>query len=154
MTPPLILVVEDNQTNQVLTEAVLSRDGYRVEVAGTAEDARTVLKQTTPDLILMDLQLPGQDGLSFTRALKLDPATAAIPVVAMTAHAMMGDAEDAIAAGRVAYIAKPIDTRSLGVQLRGYLVTGDVSDPSGEPPLLKRRPPRLSQRRGPRKSEG
>ncbi len=133
MRPPLILVVEDNETNQVLTEAVLSRDGYLVKLAGTSEDARTVLKQTTPDLILMDLQLPGQDGLSFTRALKLDPATAAIPVVAMTAHAMMGDAEDAIAAGCVAYITKPIDTRTLGVQLRGYLVTGDVSDPAGGP---------------------
>ena len=129
MRPALILVVEDNETNQVLTEAVLSRDGYRVEIAGTAEDARAALKLTTPDLILMDLQLPGEDGLSFTRALKLDLATAAIPEVAMTAHALLGDAEDALAAGCIDYIAKPIDTRTLGAQLRRYLVTGNEGHP-------------------------
>jgi CheY-like chemotaxis protein len=69
----------------------------------------------------MDLQLPGLDGLAFTRVLKADPGTAAIPVVAMTAHAMMGDAEKAMSAGCAGYIPKPIDTRTLGNQVRRYL---------------------------------
>jgi CheY-like chemotaxis protein len=69
----------------------------------------------------MDVQLPGQDGLSLTRALKADPNTANIPVIALTAHAMMGDREQTIAAGCAGYIAKPIDTRTLGQQIREIL---------------------------------
>lgn len=121
MTAPLILVVEDNETNQMLTVAVLERDGYRVMVAGNAEEARAQLKTETPHLILMDVQLPGEDGLAFTRKLKRNRATSLIPVVAMTAHAMQGDAELAIKAGCSGYIAKPIDTRALADQLRRYL---------------------------------
>jgi CheY-like chemotaxis protein len=121
LTKPLVLVVEDNETNQLLTLAVLQRDGYDVMIAGSSEEALTKLESRTPDVILMDLQLPGQDGLSLTRALKADPALAGIPVVAMTAHAMMGDAEEALAAGCAGYIAKPIDTRTLGEQVRRYL---------------------------------
>jgi CheY-like chemotaxis protein len=74
-----------------------------------------------PDLILMDVQLPGQDGLSLTRQLKADPATAAIPIVALTAHAMASDRDDALSAGCVGYISKPIDTRTLGDLVRGFL---------------------------------
>ena len=118
---PLVLLVEDNETNQMLTTAVLERDGYRVDVAGTAEEARAVIERRRPDLILMDLQLPGVDGLAFTRALRGDPTTADIPVVAMTAHVMAGDREDAIAAGCADYIPKPIDTRTLGETLRRHL---------------------------------
>jgi len=116
-----VLLVEDNETNQMLTTAVLQRDGYRVTVAGTAEEALAMIRTEKPDLILMDLQLPGKDGLSFTRALKQDPATAAIPVVAMTAHVMMGDEAQAMAAGCAGYIAKPIDTRTLGGEVRRHL---------------------------------
>jgi len=118
---PLILLVEDNETNQMLAMTVLQRDGYRVEVAGSSEEAALRLAAARPDLILMDLQLPGQDGLSLTRALKEDPATTSIPIVAMTAHAMLGDADEALAAGCAGYIAKPIDTRVLGDQVRRYL---------------------------------
>ena len=118
---PLILLVEDNETNQMLAMTVLQRDGYRVEVAGSSEEAALRLAAARPDLILMDLQLPGQDGLSLTRALKEDPATNSIPIVAMTAHAMLGDADEALAAGCAGYIAKPIDTRVLGDQVRRYL---------------------------------
>jgi len=118
---PLILLVEDNETNQMLAMTVLQRDGYRVEVAGSSEEAALRLAAARPDLILMDLQLPGQDGLSLTRALKEDPATTSIPIVAMTAHAMLGDADEALAAGCAGYIAKPIDTRVLGEQVRRYL---------------------------------
>lgn len=124
MSSPFVLIVEDNETNQMLTMAVLQRDGCRVKVAGTAEEALVMIGLQAPDLILMDLQLPGQDGLSFTRALKRDPATAAIPVVAMTAHVMMGDEAQAFAAGCAGYIAKPIDTRTLAGEVRRYLGVG------------------------------
>ncbi len=121
MSAQLILVVEDNETNQMLTVAVLERDGYRVVVAGNAEEARHQLETETPQLILMDVQLPGEDGLAFTQQLKRNPATSPIPVVAMTAHAMQGDAEMAMKAGCSGYIAKPIDTRALAEQVRRYL---------------------------------
>jgi len=121
MSAPLILVVEDNETNQMLTVAVLERDGYRVLVAGNTEEARHHLETETPQLILMDVQLPGEDGLAFTQQLKRNPATSPIPVVAMTAHAMQGDAEMAMKAGCSGYIAKPIDTRALAEQVRRYL---------------------------------
>lgn len=118
---PLILVVEDNEANQMLARAVLELEGYEVRVAGSAPEAQNELTACAPDLILMDVQLPGQDGLSFTRALKSDPSTASIPVVAMTAHAMSGDREQAISAGCAGYISKPIDTRTLGSQVRQFL---------------------------------
>ena len=121
MSGPLILVVEDNETNQMLTLAVLERDGYRVVLAGSTGEARQRLGAAHPDLILMDVQLPGEDGLTFTRELKADPMTSSIPVVAMTAHAMHGDAELAMQAGCSGYIAKPIDTRALAEQVRRYL---------------------------------
>ena len=121
MSSPLILVVEDNETNQMLTLAVLQRDGYRVMVAGSAEEARHRLKEGTPDLILMDVQLPGEDGLAFTRELRAKASTRSIPIVAMTAHAMEGDAQQAIDAGCTGYISKPIDTRALGEQVRKHL---------------------------------
>ncbi|TMC92334.1 MAG: response regulator [Chloroflexi bacterium] len=127
MTAPLILLVEDNETNQMLAMTVLQRDGYRVDVAGSSEEAALRLAAARPDLILMDLQLPGQDGLSLTRALKEDPATTSIPIVAMTAHAMLGDADEALAAGCAGYIAKPIDTRVLGDQVRRYLAASKTA---------------------------
>jgi len=119
---PFVLVVEDNETNQMLTTAVLLRDGFRVRAAGSADEALAIIGSDKPDIILMDVQLPGQDGLALTRALKTDPATAAIPVVAMTAHVMLGDEAQALAAGCVGYIAKPIDTRTLSGDVRRYLV--------------------------------
>ena len=121
MNRPHVLLVEDNETNQMLTMAVLERDGYTVEVASTAEEAMAMIRFRKPDLILMDLQLPGKDGLTFTRGLKQDPETASIPVVAMTAHAMIGDEDEAMAAGCAGYIAKPIDTRTLGDAVRRHL---------------------------------
>jgi CheY-like chemotaxis protein len=117
----LVLVVEDNEANQLLARSVLEREGYRVEVAGAADEALQMMAEQLPNLILMDVQLPGRDGLSLTRELKADPATADIPVIALTAHAMMGDREQTIAAGCAGYIAKPIDTRTLGKQIREIL---------------------------------
>ena len=121
MTRPLILLVEDNEANQMLARAVLELDGFEVRVAGSAEEARTELRAATPSVILMDVQLPGEDGLSLTRDLKADPATASIPVVALTAHAMSGDRALAIQAGCQGYIAKPIDTRTFGNDVRRYI---------------------------------
>jgi CheY-like chemotaxis protein len=119
--PGLILVVEDNEANQLLARAVLEMEGFRVEIAGSALEVDDTLRACSPDLILMDLQLPGEDGLSLTRRLKADPATTSIPVVALTAHAMTGDREMAIRAGCAGYIAKPIDTRTFGFEVRRYM---------------------------------
>ncbi len=116
-----ILLVEDNPANQLLASSVLQRDGFEVVVAESAHDAQREIARHKPDLILMDIQLPETDGLAFTRQLKSDPMTASITVVAMTAHAMVGDREDALAAGCAGYIAKPIDTRMLGEQVRSFL---------------------------------
>lgn len=117
----LILLVEDNPANQLLTSAVIEREGYRFELAASAVEAEHLIAAHRPDLILMDVQLPGLDGLSFARALRSAPETASIPVVALTAHAMAGDREQALAAGCAGYISKPIDTRTFGEQLRAFL---------------------------------
>jgi CheY-like chemotaxis protein len=120
-TAPLILVVDDNDAGQLLVSSVLELDGFRVETAGSSGEVLDRLRVHVPDLILMDVQLPGQDGLSLTRQLKADPATADILIVALTAHAMAGDRELAIAAGCVGYISKPIDTRTLATELWEFL---------------------------------
>jgi two-component system, cell cycle response regulator DivK len=119
--PPLVLVVEDNEANQLLARSVLEREGYVVEVAGAADEAFEKVVDKLPNLILMDIQLPGQDGLSLTRQLKASPTTANIPIIALTAHAMSGDREATIAAGCAGYIAKPIDTKTFGDQIREIL---------------------------------
>lgn len=120
MKRQLILVVEDNEANQMLARAVLEMEGYDVAVAGSSVEAHERVRSATPDLILMDVQLPGVDGLSLTRQLKDDPATAQIPIVALTAHAMRGDRELAMSAGCAGYIAKPIDVRTFGQQIRAF----------------------------------
>ena len=121
---PLILVVEDNPANQLLTTSVLNRDGFDTEVADCAEDALIRIKARRPDLILMDVQLPGIDGLTFAQSLRSVPEAAGVPVVALTSHAMRGDRERAIAAGCVGYLSKPIDTRTLSAELRAHLSQG------------------------------
>lgn len=117
----MILLVEDNPANQLLTSAVIEREGYQCELAASALEAVHLIAAHTPDLILMDVQLPGLDGLSFARALRSAAETAAIPVVALTAHAMAGDREQALAAGCAGYLSKPINTRTFGEQLRAFL---------------------------------
>ena len=113
MTDDPILVVDDNPQNLKLARVLLRSEGYRVETAVDAEEALRVLQTFAPRLILMDLQLPGMDGLELTRRLKADPARRHIVVVALTAYAMKGDEEKALAAGCDDYVAKPIDTRAL-----------------------------------------
>lgn len=116
-----ILVVDDNNTNLKLVSDVLQFEGYRILQASDAESALVIVGNTPPDLILMDIALPGMDGLALTRLLKAEEATRHIVVVALTAFAMVGDDEKARAAGCDGYITKPIDTRSLPVAVAGYL---------------------------------
>ena len=122
--PAMILIVEDNEANRLLAGAVLEREGYRVEMAGNAEEALQKLANVSPALILMDVQMPGMDGLTLTRRLKGDARTAAIPVVALTALAMMGDRERTLEAGCSGYISKPINTRTFASEVSKYLPSG------------------------------
>ena len=123
-----VLVVEDNPANLMLVRAVLQRAGYRTAEARSGEEALQHLAASKPDLILMDIQLPGLDGLELTRRLKADPATTAIPVVALTAHAMSDDRARALAAGCDGYLAKPINTRTLAAELASLLPATTVED--------------------------
>ena len=116
-----VLLVEDNAMNSHLVHYVLERDGFLVIDATNAEKAIRLAAGESPDIILMDIQLPGMDGLRATGLLKQDPQTAAIPIVAITAHAMRGDEERIRAAGCEGYISKPINTRELASMVRGYL---------------------------------
>jgi CheY-like chemotaxis protein len=104
-----ILLVEDNPMNRRVAQFLLKAQGYVVYEARDGQEALEMAKTHAPDLILMDLHLPGLDGFETTRKLKQDTATAAIPVVALTAYAMSGDAERALEAGCNGYITKPID---------------------------------------------
>ena len=113
MSRELILVVEDNPANRQLMTIVLSDAGYEVRTAIDAEEVREALRSFQPKLILMDIQLPGTDGLELTRQLKSSPATRHIPIVAVSAYAMKGDDVKGLGAGCDGYITKPIDTRTL-----------------------------------------
>jgi two-component system cell cycle response regulator len=119
--PEPILVVDDNPTNLKLIRVLLSSAGYRVEGAADAEEAQQILRRYQPRLILMDLQLPGKDGLTLTRELKADPATRGIVVVALTAYAMKGDEVRAREAGCDGYVTKPINTRTLPEEIARFL---------------------------------
>lgn len=116
-----ILVVDDNATNVKLARFVLEKRGFEVHVATSAEEALTELEATLPRLILMDVQLPGTDGLTLTRQLKADPRTKDIVIVAFTAFAMESDREKAMAAGCDGFLAKPIDTRTFADQVAAFL---------------------------------
>ena len=104
-----ILLVEDNEVNRRLAGFLLRSHGYQVREATTAAAAFEMVDKERPDLIVMDIQLPGMDGLEITRKLKGQPSTADIPVIAVTSYAMKGDREKALAAGCAGYVTKPID---------------------------------------------
>ena len=125
--PALILIVEDNPGSLMLATVALELEGFKVEGAETAEQARALLGSTTPDLILMDIQLPDTDGLEFTRELKADPATAAIPVIALTAHVMPLHERAAKAAGCVGFIPKPWMPEVLSREVRSYLTAAEAT---------------------------
>lgn len=108
-----VLVVEDNALNMELATDILEAAGYGVLQAENAENAIALAKSQKPALILMDVGLPGIDGLTATAILKGDPGTSHIPLIALTAHAMKGDKERALAGGCDEYLTKPIDARTL-----------------------------------------
>ena len=124
MTDIPILIVDDNPLNARLLSYILGTKGFAVRIATHAAEAHTLLESYAPRLILMDVQLPGMDGLQLTRLLKEDPRTKDILIVAVTASAMAGDESRALSAGCDGYITKPIDTRTLAAQVMGYLERG------------------------------
>jgi two-component system cell cycle response regulator DivK len=117
-----VLVVEDNPANMTLATFLLKSAGHTVLTATDAESGLTLARNEQPDLILMDIQLPGMDGLRATALLKADEATRAIPVIALTALAMKGDEERIRAAGCDGYIAKPLAYREFLATISKRLV--------------------------------
>ena len=109
----LILIVEDNEKNLKLVRDVLQVKGYETIEAGTAEDGIKIARDRMPNLILMDIQLPGMSGIEALKALRAEPATAAIPVVAITASVMQQDRQHIMSAGFDGFIEKPINLRGL-----------------------------------------
>lgn len=121
-----ILVVEDNDMNMQLVEFLLEEGGYRIVKATSGEEALALTRTSSgraPDLILMDIHLPGMDGLSVVRAIKADERTARIPILALTAHAMRGDKDRFLEAGCDGYISKPIDVKTFIASIERYLAS-------------------------------
>ena len=121
MKPPNILLVDDHALNAELASFVLQRAGCRVRLAPDANEALEALAAEVPDLVLMDIQLPGMDGLELTRRIKADPVTRRLTVVALTAYAMKGDGERFKAAGCDGYLSKPIDVATFASQVLAFL---------------------------------
>lgn len=115
-----VLLVEDDVSNRELAELVLAGNGYQVDVAIDGDEGLRKARTNLYDLVLMDVQLPGLDGLTVTRMLKGDPRTAAVPIVALSAHAMRGDEREALAAGCSGYITKPIEVASFLDRILAY----------------------------------
>ena len=137
-----ILIVEDTPVNMKLVRVLLSRHGFDVHTAATAEEALQVLREFRPRLILTDVQLPGMSGLDLTRKVKSDPSMRDVKILALTAFAMKKDEENAYAAGCDGYITKPIDTRTFPSLIRQYLERGpgakdrvDTTEEPGGPSL-------------------
>jgi two-component system cell cycle response regulator DivK len=116
-----ILVVDDNPANAALVSFLLKKKGYEVRTAADAIEALAMVRDFAPRLIMMDIQLPGMDGLELTKRLKADPATRQTIIIALTAYAMKGDEERARQAGCDGYVSKPIDTRTLPGLVAEYL---------------------------------
>ena len=121
MTDGYILIVEDDENSRMLARDVLQATGYRTAEAETAEEGLRLIRETPPDLILMDIHLPGMSGFEALRHLRSDPATHAIPVMAVTASAMTHDRPRVLAAGFDGYQTKPISVRELLEAVRGLL---------------------------------
>ena len=120
--PARVLVVEDNEMNMQLVEYLLEEGGYQIVKAASGEDALSTLRGGEPvDLILMDIHLPGIDGLSVIREMKSDPQTGSIPILSLTTHAMRGDEDRFLEAGCDGYISKPIDVKTFLTSIRSYI---------------------------------
>jgi two-component system, cell cycle response regulator DivK len=128
MADQLILIIEDNERNLKLVRDVLQFNGFRTTEARTAEEGLALARSHAPDLVLLDLQLPGIDGLEAFRQLRESPPTADTPVVAVTAFAMKDDRERVLRAGFDGYLEKPISVRELPHQVRGFLSGVEPND--------------------------
>jgi CheY-like chemotaxis protein len=126
----VILLVEDNPLNLKLATVILMNAGYEVEKAVDAEDATHAIRRRRPDLILMDMGLPGKDGFALTRELGHDPKTSDIPVLAVTSYAMKGDEQRAVEAGCRGYLTKPINREELLRQVQ-RLLNGSTGEEKG-----------------------
>ena len=122
----LILIVEDNEKNMKLARDLLTYHGFEIAEATSAEDGLAIARERMPKLVLMDIQLPGMDGVTALAHLRSDPVTAAVPVVAMTASVMKEDRERFEKAGFDGFIMKPIDVRAFPQQVRDHVARGRV----------------------------
>ncbi len=116
-----ILLVEDNEMNRDMLSRRLKKKGFEVEIAVDGQEGVDKAKSISPDLILMDLSLPVLDGWGATKAIKANPDTSSIPIIALTAHAMAGDREKAIEAGADEYDTKPIDLKRLIAKINSFI---------------------------------
>lgn len=128
MTGERILVVDDNPTNSKLARLMLQAEGYEVRTAADAEGALSLLGEYEPHLVLMDVQLPGMNGLELTRRIRASERLRHLPILALTAYAMPGDRDEAIAAGCSGFLAKPVDMTSLPTAVASLLAA-----PPGRP---------------------
>jgi len=116
-----ILIVDDNENNRLLMSDILQYRGYEILQAEDGEKGMSMVRELKPDLILLDIQMPGIDGFAMAKILKSDPLTKDIKMVVVTSFAMKGDREKILALGVDDYIAKPIDTRQLPVLVEKYI---------------------------------
>jgi two-component system cell cycle response regulator DivK len=116
-----ILIVEDNENNRSLLLDVLAYHGYEVASASEGQEGVNLARQLMPDLILMDIQMPGMDGMTAGSILKADPATSGLKIIALTSFAMQGDLEKFLSAGFDGYLSKPISTRELPDMVKSWL---------------------------------
>lgn len=119
--PPRVLYIEDNQENRMLVRRVLMVEGFEVTEVDNAHDGIRMALDDPPDIILMDISMPGYDGLSATQTLREYPELDHVPIVAVTANVMKGDREETLRAGCDGYIPKPIDVDQFPDQVRAYL---------------------------------
>jgi CheY-like chemotaxis protein len=131
-TGQTLLLVEDNEDNRIIYSTVLRHLGYRVVEAQDGVEAVELARSTQPDLILMDISIPRMDGWEATRIRRGDPRTSAIPIVALTAHALADDRERANEVGFSSYLAKPIEPRVVVAEVRRWIGEGAAKKPLGD----------------------
>jgi len=128
MKGPRILLVEDNAINRQLAHDILEHAGFEIVEATNVDEGRARLRERTPQLVVMDVQIPGGGGELLLREIRADARTAGLPVVAVTAFAMDGDRERLLAAGFNGYVSKPIDTRRFASTIASFLDNVEVKD--------------------------
>lgn len=127
-----MLLVEDNEDNRIIYSTLLRHLGYTVVEAEDGVQAIALARSERPDVILMDISIPGMDGWEATRILRQDPATKEIPIIALTAHALADDREKASAVGFTSYLAKPVEPRAVVAEVRRWLGGGAGARPTAD----------------------